>query len=132
MAKAKKIKQIGFQMADRPGLLLEITAAVSRAKVNMTAICAYGMEGKAYFMLTTDSNARARKGLAKLGLKTKEEDVFVVEMANRAGELQKVAKKLADSGVNISYMYGTAASGKTAICVFSTSDDRKAIKVINK
>ncbi|HWR58375.1 MAG TPA: ACT domain-containing protein [Thermodesulfovibrionales bacterium] len=132
MAKAKKVKQLSFEMPDRPGLLSEVTSAVSEAKVNITAICAYGMEGKAYFMLTTDSNAAAKKRLAKLGVTTKEEEVFAVEMANKAGELRNAAKALAGAGININYMYGTAAAGKTAVCVFSTSDDKKAIKAINK
>lgn len=132
MAKARKVKQLGFEMADRPGLLSEVTGAVSSAKVDIRAICAYGMEGKAYFMMTTDSNARARKGLVKLGVQAKEEDVIAVEMANKAGELKKTAKRLADAGININYMYGTAATGRTAIGIFSTSDDNKAIRAINK
>lgn len=132
MAKAKKIKQLSFGMPDRTGLLSEITAALAGAKVNISSICAYGMEGKAFFMLTSDGNAKAKKALSKLGLNVKEEEVCVVEVPNKAGELQKVAKKVADAGVNINYLYGTTAVGKTATCVFSSADDKKALKVINK
>ncbi|MBI4681609.1 MAG: ACT domain-containing protein, partial [Nitrospirae bacterium] len=46
---AKKIKQLSFGMKDKPGLLAEVTAALNGAKVNISSICAYGMEGKAYF-----------------------------------------------------------------------------------
>lgn len=132
MAKAKKSKQLSITMPDRVGLLSEISTAISNAKVNMYAICAYGMEGKAYFMVVTDSNAKAKKALSPLGGEIEEEDVVTVEMPNRVGELQKVAKKIADAGINIIYMYGTAGTGKSSICVFKTADDKKAIKVINK
>jgi len=132
MGKAKKIKQLSLEMEDRPGLLSEVTTAVAGAKVNITAICAYGMEGKAYFMLNTDSNARAKRALAQSGITVEEQDAISVEMPNRVGELQKVAKKIADAGININYMYGTAGAGKTSTCIFKTADDRKAIKVINK
>jgi hypothetical protein len=132
MAKAKKIKQLSFSMPDRPGLLTEITAAVSDAKVNINAICAYAMDNNAFFMLITDSNARTKKALAKMDIQPKEEDVIAVEMPNVVGSLQKVAKRISDAGVNINYMYGTTGTGKSSVCIFSTSDDKKAIKAINK
>lgn len=132
MAKAKKAKQISFTMPDRAGLLAKVTATIAGAKVNITAICAYGMDKKAYFILNTSSNAKAKKALSRLGAKIDEDDVVAVEMSNRAGVLQKVAKRIGDAGINIYYMYGTAATGKTATCILKTSDDAKAIKVINK
>jgi hypothetical protein len=132
MAKARKVKQLSFGIADRPGLLSGITDAIARAKVNITAICAYAMDNKAYFMMTTESNAKAKKALAELKIKPEEEDVVTVEMPNTTGSLQKVAKKIADAGINIFYLYATASTGKTSTCVFSTSDDRKAIKAINR
>ncbi|MGE5445158.1 MAG: hypothetical protein ACM3SR_11250 [Ignavibacteriales bacterium] len=132
MAKAKKIKQLIFTMPNKAGLLSEVSAALAVAKLNINSICGYEMENKGYFMLTTDSNARARKALDKLGVEAKEEDVVAVEMPNKAGELQKVSKKIADAGINISYAYGTTVTGKSSTCVFKTSDDAKAIKVINK
>lgn len=132
MAKARKARQINFTMPDRAGLLSEITAAVAGAKVNITAICAYGMEKTAYFMMTTNSNAKAKKALSKLGVKSKEDDVVAVEMPHRVGELQKTAKRIAEARVNIIYMYGTASGGKASICIFKTSNDKKTISAINK
>jgi hypothetical protein len=132
MAKAKKVKQLSFTIPNRAGLLSEVSAAISGSKVNINSICAYEMENNAYFMLTTESNAKAKKALAKLGIEIKEEDVITVEMPNRAGELEKVAKKIADAGINISYVYGTTGTGKSSVCVFKTSDNTKAIRLINK
>jgi hypothetical protein len=132
MEKARKVKEISFTMANRVGLLSEVTTAVAGAKVNITAICAYAMENSAYFMLTADSTAKAMKALAPLGVGVEEKDVVEVELPNKPGELQKVAKKIADEGIDIEYMYATAGKGKTATCVFKTADDSKTIKVINK
>lgn len=132
MAKARKSKQVSFTMPDRVGLLSEITTAIAKVKVNITAICAYEMEDKAFFMLSTDANARAKKALGQFGVEIREDDVISVDLPNKVGELQKVAKKIADAGININYMYGTASAGKSSICVFKTADDKKAIKLINK
>ena len=132
MAKAKRVKQLSFMMPDRVGLLSEITSKLADVKVNISNICAYGMQGEANFMLTSDSNAKAKKALAPLTAEIKEYDVFVVEMPNKPGELQKVDKKLADAKIDILYMYGTTVSGRSATCIFTTSDDAKAVKLINR
>lgn len=132
MAKAKKIKQLVFTMPNRVGLLSEVSDALASAKVNINSICGYEMENKGDCMLSTDSNAKARKALSKLGAEVKEEDVVAVEIPNKVGELQKVSKKIADEGISIIYTYGTTGTGKSSTCVFKTSDDAKAIKMINK
>lgn len=132
MAKATKVKQLSFSMPDRVGLLSEVTTALAGAKVNISALCAYGWENNACFSLTGDSPAKAKRALAPLGVVLEEEEVVRVEMPNRVGELQKVAKKLADAGINIEYVYGTTSAGKTSACLFKTSDDPKAVKLINK
>ncbi len=132
MAKAVKTKLLSFDMKDRPGLLAEVTKALAGAKVNITAICAYSWDDVAYFDMTTDSNAKAKKALAALKLKAGEGDVIAVEMANRVGELQKVAKVLSESGINITYIYATTSSGNRSTAIFSTSDNRKALRLINK
>ncbi|MEK6690406.1 MAG: ACT domain-containing protein [Nitrospirota bacterium] len=132
MAKAKKAKQCSFTLQNRAGLLSEVTTALARAKVNINAICAYEWEEKAVFMLSTDSPAKTKRVLAPLGIEIKEEDVVAVEMSNKVGELQKVAKRVGDAGMNINYIFGTTSAGKSSICILKTEDDKRAIGLINK
>jgi hypothetical protein len=132
MAKARKAKEISFTMPNRVGLLSEVTTAIAGAKVNITAICAYGMGNTAYFMLTANNNAKAKKVLATLGVIIEERDIVEVEVPDKPGELQKIAKKIAEAGVDIEYMYATASSGKKETCIFMTVDNPKTIKAINK
>jgi len=131
MAKARKVKEIRLFMPNKVGLLSEVTTAIAKAKVNINTICAYAMENNAFFMLTTSGHAKAKKALAPLGLAIEEKDVVEVEIPNKPGELQKVAKKIADAGVDIEYVYATTGGGK-ATCVFKTADDQKAIQIIRK
>lgn len=131
MSKATKVKQISISMPNKAGLLSEVATAIAGAKVNINTVCAYEMDNTAYFMLTTDSNAKAKKALSKSGVAIKEEDVIAVEMPNKPGELQKIAKKIADTGININYLYCTS-SGKTSTSIFKTADDKKVIRLINK
>jgi len=130
MAVAKKAKRLSFSMPDRPGILADITEKLKAAKVNITAICAYAWDDTAYFDMTTDANPKAKRALAGLGIKAEEDDVIAVEMPNKVGELYKAAKALADAGINIEYMYGTTGAGRASTVLFSTSDDKKALKLI--
>jgi hypothetical protein len=132
MARARKAKEISFTMPNKAGLLSEVTTAIAGEKVNITAICAYAMGNTAYFMLTTTSNVKAKKALAPFGVAIEERDVVEVELLNRPGELQKIAKRIANAGIDIEYMYATAGAGKSTTCVFKTADDKNTIKVINK
>jgi hypothetical protein len=131
MAKARKVKEISFSMANKVGLLAEVTTALAKAKVNINSLCAYGMEGNAFFMLTASSNAKAKKALAPFGVAIEEKDVVQVEMANKPGELQKAAQRIADAGIDIEYVYATTGGSK-ATCVLRSADDGTAMKVINK
>jgi hypothetical protein len=47
------------------------------------------------------------------------------------GELQKVAQKIADAGIDIHYIYGSPAKGKMTI-ILKTASDKKALKVFNR
>ena len=132
MAKARKAKEISFTMPNKVGLLSEVTTAIAGAKINITAICAYGMGNIATFMLTTNSNTKAKRALEPLGVIIEERDVIEVEVPDKPGELQKISRRIANAGIDIEYMYATASSGKKETCIFMTADNPKAIKVINK
>jgi hypothetical protein len=130
MAKATKAKQISLVTPNKVGMLAKVSTAIAEAKVNMNALCAYAMKNKAYFMILADRHIKVKNALIKAKLRIAEEDVVLVEMPNKPGEMQKVAQKIADAGIDIIYVYGSAEPGKKSYCVFKTNNDGKAIKAI--
>jgi len=129
MTKAMKLKQLSFSLPDKIGLLAELTAFITAAKINIEAICAYGMGEEGYFMIITDNNTKAKKVISQMGAEVKVEDVIAVEVPNKVGQLQQVAKKISDAGVDISYIYGSPVKQRmTIIC--KTADDKKAFKAL--
>jgi len=88
MARARRLKQLSFSLANKAGLLSEVATTIAGAKVNINSIYAYESENIAHFKLTMDSPAKAKKALAKLRIWTFEDDVVAVEMPNKVGELQ--------------------------------------------
>ena len=131
MAKAMKIKQLSFTLPDKIGLLSEVTAFITAAKINIEAICAYGMGNDGHFMMITDNNTKAKKVIAHMGAVVTAEDVIAVEVPNKVGQLQQVAKKISDAGIDISYVYGSPVKQKMTL-IFKTADDKKALKALAK
>jgi hypothetical protein len=129
MAKAVKAKQLIFSLPNKVGLLSEVASAIAAANVNIEAVCAYE-RGYGYFMMVTDNNTKAKKVLSKMGAEVHVEDVLSVEVPNKVGQLEKVAKKIAEAGIDIHFVYGSPGKGKTATLVLKTANDRKTAKVI--
>ena len=131
MAKTMKMKQLSFSLPNRIGLLSELSSFLTAAKINIEAICAYGMGDEGYFMIVTDNNAKAKKVISQMGAEVKVEEVIAVEMPNKAGQLRQAAKRISDAGVDIDYVYGSPVQGKMTV-IFKTADEKKAIKALTQ
>ena len=131
MFKILKLKQLTFVVPNRVGLLSEVTTFLANGKINIEALCAYGRGEEGVFMIVTDNNAKAKKILTQMGAEVKVEEVIAVEMANKPGQLQQVARKASGADVDINYVYVSPAKGKMTV-VFKTADDRKILKALKK
>jgi hypothetical protein len=129
MTKATKLKQLSFTLPDRIGLLSEVTAFITAAKINIEAICVYGMGDEGHFMIITDNNAKAKKVVSNMGAEVKTEDVIAVEVPNKIGQLQQTARKISDAGIDIFFVYGSPVKQKMTL-IFKTADDKKALKAL--
>ena len=131
MVKAIKAKQLSFSLPSKIGLLSEVSALITAAKINIEAICAYEMSEQGFFMMMTDNHIKTKKILSQMGAEVSVDDIISVELPNKIGELQKVAKKISDAGIDISYIYGSPVKGKMTL-ILKTANDKKALKVLNK
>ncbi|HOD35900.1 MAG TPA: ACT domain-containing protein [Syntrophales bacterium] len=131
MAIAKRAKQLTFTLPNRVGLLAEVTSFIATAKINIEAICAYGRGEEGVFMIVTDHNAKARKILTHMGAEVKTEDVIIVEVPNKPGQLHAASKKIAAAVVDIAYVYASPSKGKMSL-VFKTDNTPKALKAMRK
>ena len=110
MVKCSKVKELIITTEDKAGMLSEVTSAIAAQGVNITAICAYGMEGKANFMLITSDNAKAKSAANSKGWKTEETEVVAVQLIDKVGAAKEIAEKLKTKKVNLEYCYGTTCS----------------------
>ncbi len=133
---ARTATEITAKFTDTIGLTAKVAAAVAAENVNIlaaTGTSASTLRRNATFTLIVDDFAKAEKALERIGAEEiHESSIIMVKTPNRVGALERIAKIIADAGINIYYFYSTTSSGKTAISVIKTADDKKAIRVLRK
>ena len=126
--------EITAMFADSMGLTAKVAAAVAAENVNILAATGYsasGLREKATFTLVVDDYPRAEIALQRIGAnEIHESTVLLVETPNQVGALERIAKLIADAGINIFYFYATTSTGDRATTVMKTADDAKAIRIL--
>ena len=126
-----RAKQLTITVADRPGVLGEIGAALREKRVNIQAFMAQTGEGQGTIRLVVDKPAAAKKVLVAHGWSAAEEDIAFVTLADKPGTLGAVASKLGQAGINIQYAYtGPAKGGRKANTYFRVADLAAALKAL--
>jgi hypothetical protein len=97
-------------MDNRPGMLASLTEVLAGAGVNIEALAAFGFDGEGVVRLVVDDATLARRALREAGLAAEEKQVLTTYLPHSPGQLATVARKLADSGVNIDALYVINAS----------------------
>jgi hypothetical protein len=123
-------KDLTVSLEDRPGTLADLGEALGNAGVNIEGICGIGMEGRGIIHVLVEDAAAARKALEGAGIKVEgEADPMLAEIAGSAdkpGELGRMARAIANAGVNIQAMY--IATHDRGVIV--TTDNAKAAKAV--
>jgi hypothetical protein len=100
------MKELTVTAKNAVGSLAAVSEALGGVGVNIEAISCYGMGEKAIFRIITADATTAIKSLSRIpGVDVQESDTLVVKLINRPGELGKIARKLANQGINIESLY---------------------------
>ena len=92
---------------DHPGELARVGEVLGAAGVNVSGLCAVvSGGGQAEVHLLIDNMTAAFSALADAGIDVvNEQEVVVIEVRDRPGELGRITRKLGNAGVNITLAY---------------------------
>lgn len=108
---------------DRPGTLASIGETLGNAGINIEGVCGFPCEGQGVIHVLVEDGASAASVLKDHGFEVREQrEVIVLSVEDRPGELGRVARKIADAGVNIQVGY-VATNNRL---VFGVDDLEKA------
>jgi hypothetical protein len=103
---------------------------ISDRSINLFAICAIDTIEEAVLRIVAEDEEGTLEVLEKAGYHPVTAEVFLVELDNVPGATGKIATQLADSGINIDYVYASAhPSGGKAYLVVRTHQVKEAEKV---
>lgn len=112
---------------DVPGALAEVGETMGRAGINIEGYCSFYMAGKSHLHILVNEIEGVREALGEVGLEIdRQREVFTVDVEDRPGELGKVARFIANSGVNIDMVY-MGTNTRLVLCAFDSESAREAV-----
>jgi hypothetical protein len=118
-------------LENKPGALADVAEALGAKGVNITnvtgATCGNG--GRA--AITTADEATTRSVLQGINAKFKELEITEASLAHQPGSLGKVARRLAQAGVNIDAIFPTGMTGSEVSVGFVTDNAAKAREILS-
>ena len=127
-------KEFTIRLEDRPGTLGKLCQALAEQEVNILAYQQFLHEkGKGSVRLVVDNPDKTKATLDHQRADYSETEVAKVMLANRSGELARVASRLGEEGININYGYSGAEPGANApFLILGVADARKALKLLEQ
>lgn len=106
MRSSSPMRDLVIHVANQPGALANVTAAISDAGVNLAAATYTGSGEMADLHILVKHAEATRRVLEPAGLTvTDEQEVVVIEAEDRPGVLADLARRVADAGVNLNLVY---------------------------
>ncbi len=99
------MKQFSIEIKNRVGELARVAEIMAESAINIVAIASESAGARPMIHIVTADHDSARKALAKSGRDFKEQDILVIRVLDRPGELAKVARRLAREAVNVESIY---------------------------
>jgi len=124
------VKQFCVGIENKPGMLTRLCDVLSRAGVNIVAIFVTYEADTSWVNFVATPVDTAMNVLEEHKYKFFTEPVLSIRCENRPGEIQRIAGKLADKGVNINYVYGSGAEGVPSTIVLSVEDLEVAARAL--
>jgi hypothetical protein len=128
------IKEFTIRLEDRPGTLGKLCQNLAEENVNILAYQQFAHEkGKGSVRLVVDNPDKTRATLERQRADYRETEVAKVMLANRPGELARVASRLGEQEINIDYGYSGAEPGANAsFLILGVADAGKALKLVEQ
>jgi hypothetical protein len=124
-------KQLAIFLDNRPGMLARVADALAEEKISVYAITTSDTVDHAVIRLVVSDYQRALQVFEEHGTLVVEDDVLMIEGTNKAGELARIAHRLADAKINIEYCYSaTPPDAKKGLLILRVSNPDKALKAL--
>jgi hypothetical protein len=124
------MKELLVLAKDRVGLLAEISYILGEADINIESVSADTLGDKTVIHLIVSDDKLGKEILEKGGFMVMSSDTIVVKVADRPGELSKLARKLADAKINIRNVQLLSKEKNLALYTLRVDNAKKAANLL--
>jgi hypothetical protein len=124
------MKQITIVEADRPGLAADLTEALAGANVNIETLDAESIGSAMIAVLSVDKYDEALRALAAKGFQAFSEEVIVIQVEDRPGELARIMRRFKDANINLRSIRPIRRSGNKAFVALGTERTQEAMELV--
>ncbi|MGB9635490.1 MAG: ACT domain-containing protein [Candidatus Micrarchaeia archaeon] len=126
------MKQITVVVDNRVGALADVTEAIGRSGINIISISAQGFDKTGVIRLLTADVNTALNELSRAGFNATVNDIIVLKLPDRPGELYKVAKKLSKEKINLRAVYIIGKENDKTVVAIDPEDYKKAVTLFSQ
>ena len=126
-------REFSIHVDNRPGSLARVCKALAGRGVNIIAFQSIPSRQTVLVCLVTDNAAAAQSVLDQEGIIYTEAEVVQVCLANRPGELARIADRLGEASINIKYAYFGVESGTNApLVILGITELENALSILDR
>ncbi|MDP8266834.1 MAG: hypothetical protein P9M07_07835 [Candidatus Aceula meridiana] len=123
--------QLQIRVTNDVGTLAQITNTISSSGINLVAVCAYAVDNNGMIMFVTEDNKKAKKLLESKNYNVNEEEIVLLTLDNKPGTLQAITQRIADSGIDLTLVYGSVEpKGKKSQIVLISENNAAVLAVV--
>ncbi len=125
-------KQFVVQVDNRPGEMARLAEQLAERGVDLRAIGGGGLGETGHFIMTTADDDAAREVLEGGGWTFFEGESLLAEVDDRPGGMARLARELADAGVNVLGHLFVGRWGDRATFAFVVDDPDRARPILER
>ena len=125
-------RQFVVQVTNQPGQMARLAEELAAAGVDLRAIGGGGLGETGHFIMTTADDDTARKVLLDGGWTYFEGESLLAEVDDRPGGMARIARELADAGVNVMGHLFIGRWSDRATFAFVVDDPEKARPILER
>ena len=126
------MRDCSIQLTNNPGDLARVATALGRRGVNIKALAAITVDGRAMTRILPDDIVVARSALESANIRFTEGEVHVVLLENKPGMLATVTGRLGEAGINLEALYIAGLADDLVELAIVSDNPKKAKKILEE
>lgn len=127
------VPELSIQIKNTPGQLMQITAILAEANVNIKAITASSAGKLGWVRMIVDNEKNAQEALEDCGYDVDVGEAIAIILHDEPGALDTPLRILADAKINVDYIYTSAPiADEYPIVIFGVQSPSAAERLLKK